>query len=118
MRIRPPALYAMLGFRPTGDLGDFTLYTNRRNKTVIFLKAPPRKPPSETQLQQRARWSVIAAGWQSLPDARRHAWLRAARAAGLSIGGYNLFVWYACNPDPAVLATICRRAGITPEDLL
>lgn len=117
MRQRPPALYQLLGLNPSGDIGPYTIYRSKRGKTVIFLRAPPKTPPSAWQIQQRARWTVIAHAWRYLPATVREAWLRAAPAAGLRVGGYNLYVWYQCTPDPAALATICRLAGISPGDL-
>lgn len=117
MQTRPPAIYQLLGFNPSGDIGPYTIYRSKQHKTVIFLQAPPRVPPSPWQIQQRARWTVIATAWRSLPAEVRQAWLRLQRAAHLRITGYNLYVSLSCNPDPAALATICRLAGITPGDL-
>lgn len=117
MKIRPPAIYQMLGLNVQGDIGPYTTYRSKRGKMVIFLRAPPRVPPSDWQINIRNRWTVIAAAWASLPAAVRAAWLRTARRAHLRMSGYNLYLLLNCNPDPAALATICRLAGTDQGDL-
>ena len=42
----------------------------------------------------------------------------AARAAGLSITGYNLFVWYQYSQDLATIQTIEHQTGINLLPLL
>lgn len=102
-----------LGWQPTGDLGPLTGYTTRRGRGVWYLKAPPKTPATPWQGRERNRFRVIAALWRELEPAQRSNWLRAARAARLSIGGYNLFVWYQYSLDDDAIHTVERQSRIT-----
>jgi hypothetical protein len=117
MRRDPAALSALLGQNAQGDLGPYTIYQTRKGRRVIYLRAPPKTPPSDHQRQMRLRWTVVATAWRALPPAVRSAWLTTAKRSGIRIGGYNLWLWYTLKPDPAALATICRLAGTNLEDL-
>lgn len=103
----------LLGFQPTGDLGPLTGYTTQRGKGVWYLKAPPKTPATGWQARERNRFRLIAALWRQIYPTQRSAWLRAAPAAGLSITGYNLFVWYQYTLDDAVIHTVERQSRIT-----
>ena len=103
----------IIGLRPSGDLGPLTGYTSKRGKAVWYLKAPPKSPATGYQRQQRNRFRLIAVLWRRLTNDQRLDWLQAARAAALSITGYNLFVWYQYTQDQAVIQTIERQSGIS-----
>lgn len=102
-----------LGLQPTGDLGPLTGYTTQRGKGVWYLKAPPKTPATGWQARERNRFRLIAALWRNLHHFQRSDWLRAARAAGLSITGYNLFVWYQYSLDDQAIHTVERQSRIT-----
>ena len=108
----PPA-YNVIGFNPTGDIGDFTVYTSRRRGAVWFLKSPPKKPASYKQLHQRNRFRLIAELWRSLDQSTRDNWRNAALKATLHISGYALFVVYQQKRDPALIETIEMQSGIS-----
>ena len=111
---RPP-FATLLGFNATGDLGGLTAYTSRKGRTVWFKKSPPLRPPSYHQRVMRNRFRNIALTWSALAADRRAAWIRAAHAARLRIGGYALFVWYQFHQSRATIQTIER---LTKEQLL
>lgn len=102
-----------LGIQPTGDLGPLTGYTTQRGRGVWYLKAPPKTPATGWQRQQRNRFRMIALLWRQLQPAQRSDWLRAAKAAGLTITGYNLFVWYQYSLDHDAIRTVERQSQIT-----
>lgn len=104
---------SIIGFRPTGDLGAFTIYSSLRQGTVWFIKSPPLEPPSVRQLHYRNLFRSAAAAWRTLTPEKRNDWLLAARRAYLSINGYNLFVWYQLKRDRATLATVERVSRLT-----
>lgn len=107
-------LIARVAMQIAGDWGPLTTYTSRRGQIVVFPKAPPTSPPSPRQLTERQRFRNAAAAWWALTAAKRDAWLLAARRAHLSIGGYNLWLWYLNNPqDTSIIRTVERQSGIS-----
>lgn len=105
-------LIPFLGLYPSGDLGDFTVYTSKRHALVYFQKTSPKNPPTVLQRRVRARLVLAAWLWQNLPPTKREDWLTAARLAGLRISGYNLFVHWVIVQDDAPIKTIERQTGI------
>lgn len=97
-----------LGFAPTGDLGDLTIYTAKNGKTVYFLKAPPLVPATLFQKRQRSRFRNVATLWWQLTQEKRNAWLQAAKTANLYCTGYNLFLWWQLRRDVGSLRTLER----------
>jgi len=102
-----------MGFRPTGDIGYITCYTNKQNKVVFFDKAPPLTPPTPPQIRQRARFTLAAEAWQQLPKGQRDAWNLAAKRAHLHLAGYALWVWFTLRRDRPAIRTIERLSGQT-----
>lgn len=112
MKAFPPTLLAHLGFIVQGDVGPYTTYTRPGRKTVTFLQAPPKKPPSLRQLHQRNKYGLAALLWWNLTAQARAAWLRAANAASLRITGWNLWVAVHSGADPARARAAFRRARL------
>lgn len=102
----------LIGFRPTGDVGDYTLYTNRKGSLVCFLKTHPGKPFTARQRANMRQFTAIASVWRSMPESSRQAWRSACQRAGLTITAYNLFVYANMQPDSATLETVQRQSGI------
>jgi len=107
-----PAIFTVMGFNPTGDLGDLTFYTAANHKPVIFLKAPPTAPPTARQRFIRDRMAYHAAWWAEQTEATRDAWRRAAKAAHTRMTGYNLWQWWMWHGDRKIMGTIQRQANI------
>lgn len=112
MKPGAPTIYCMLGFRPTGDLGPYTFYTSKRNKIVIFPKAPPLNPPTYHQIVQRNRFRLAAKAWQTLPDNEQQNWEAVSKTAKLTINGYNLFVWYFLKDGEQTIQAFSDRYNI------
>jgi hypothetical protein len=104
--------WRFIGIRPTGDIGQFTMYTNRKGSLVCFLKTRPAKPLTARQRANMRQFTAIASLWQSLSPALREAWRQASQRAGLSITQYNLFVYSNAQPDLSTLQTVQRQSGI------
>ena len=111
-RVLGAFLPELLGFRPTGDLGPLTIYTNKRGLIVAYPKAPPDKPPTYFQIRQRNRFRLCGQMWSRLPPASRNEWNRAAEKCGAAICGYTLFVWYQLIHDNQALQTISRQVFV------
>jgi hypothetical protein len=105
-------LLKLLGLRPTGDFGPYTIYTSQRHKTVAFPRSPPQKPPSIRQIQQRERWRAAAQAWAELPNTIKLNWRTAAIKANLKITGHNLWIWYILRGDQPAILTVERITGI------
>jgi hypothetical protein len=113
------SLLQVCGLEIQGDVGPFTTYTSHRGRLVIFMKAPPKEPPSRAQVSQRNLFRIAGWSWTSMPPTEREDWQRAARAARLRISGYNLWVHWVCSHDLPTLRTVERTANVnlhlTPE---
>ena len=113
MPIKPPSRQLkFIGFRPTGDIGAWTVYTTKRNFVVWFLKSPPKKKRSRAQVQQWIRFAQAAQAWNNLSKGAQNAWMLGARGAHLYISGYNLFLTYQLKRDVAALRTISRMSRV------
>lgn len=104
--------YNALGFTLQGDIGPYTMYRSARRKLVIFPKAPPHKPASRLQLWHRMKWTAAARCWKNLCAPHRARWSLAAQRLRLNVSGYNLFLWYCCRKDDALILTIERQTGL------
>lgn len=109
---RLPGLLTALGLRIAGDLGPYTCYTTKRNRRVAYPRSPPKQAPSRLQLTWRNRWRAAAAAWTALGMGRRSDWTAAARAARLSVSGYNLWMSTMLRGDTTTALTVQRQTGI------
>lgn len=108
-----PFIPAILGFRPTGDIGGITIYTDKRGNIVAYPKAPPKEPPTYYQTRQRNRFRLCGRLWNLLEPSERHQWNTVANRSGAAIAGYTLFVWYQTMHDHAAIATLQRQTHTT-----
>lgn len=102
----------VIGLRPTGDLGPLTGYTSKRGKGVWFIKAPPTKPPTDTQRHQRNAFRLAAMAWNELDTSAKAAWNSAQHLAHLNITGYNLFIYWQLTKDRATIQTVEHQAAL------
>lgn len=101
-----------IGFKPTGDLGGLTCYSNRKRKVVWFIKTYSKKPPSIRQIHQRLKFTAGAKAWQTIGITEQQKWHAAAHAAYLDLTGYTLFLCHTLHPMPESIATIERLSGV------
>jgi hypothetical protein len=107
----PPSLIAM---RISGDLAGYTYYQTRRGQTVGYPAAPPKEPPTPSQLAQRQRFRDAAANWQALSQAHRDAWERMSLRCHLMATGYDCWIHFSLTGNERELAALARRGS---EDL-
>lgn len=108
-----------LGLRYQGDLGPWTIFNTRRGQGVVFVKAPPRTPPSYYQIRQRNRFRRAMFHWNQLTLQEKQSWENATKIARLRMSGVALFNSAYCNPEPLRLQNLATRTGQTltqPED--
>lgn len=102
----------LLGLTVSGDVGPFTVYTDRFGKKVFFPKAPPKSPASDLQLLVRSRFMLAQTEYMSLSDADKLAYENLVRATNLCMTGQNLFIHVAMMHTFTFLDTLQRQAGI------
>lgn len=113
MRTDEAQLFRILGWSVQGDLGPFTFYTSQRKGLVWFPKAPPKTPPTASQIHQRNKFRIAAACWTGLTQDQRNNWTLAAHRANLAITGYNFFIFYMTKGTDAHVQTIERQSALS-----
>lgn len=108
------AALSLMGLNIQGDIGPWTCYRSRHKRFVMFLKAPPKQPPSLYQRLNHDRWKAAAEFWRHLTDSARSSWRQLAVAARLRITGYNLFVYWFVTGDRAAVDTLIAHHAIDP----
>jgi hypothetical protein len=115
MKLALPALYRFLGINTQGDIGPYTMYTAKDRGLVVYLRSPPRKPPSRRQISQRNKLKLVAFLWNTLSPATRSAWHQAARSAHLRVTGFNLYTYATLTANAAAVATVATQTRIALE---
>jgi len=106
----------LLGLQVSGDVGGFTIYTDRFGRKTVFPKAPPEKPPSSFQLDVRRRFKSAQAAWSALSSEEKANLESACTKTSLPLTGQNLYLSIALKNDQDGRLTIQRQSGITlPE---
>jgi hypothetical protein len=106
------ALLSWCGIDLAGDIGPYTVYTNKNRKLVAFPRSPPKDPPTGAQLRQRYRFTLAIQNWNLLQASERTAWEELSLALSLPRTGLNVFIALSLNPDDASLQTAIDRTGI------
>ncbi len=109
---RTEDLLRFIGFNSQGDLGPWTLYTDKRKGLVFFIKSPPLEPPSQLQTSIRNSIRLAAYTWRSLSGDQRADWETVSKRANLKIHGYNLFVFWLLRHEDAAIHTLERITNI------
>lgn len=106
-------LVATLALRVTGDLGPFTIWTDKYGRTCLCLKTWLKDPASFSQITHRNRIRLAAVEWRLLHPTTRKAWLTTARVTGARCNGYMLWSYYRMTQDIKTIKTLFRQAKIT-----
>jgi len=105
--------YNLLGIQVSGDLGDMTIYTDRFGRKVWFPKSPPKKPPSQLQIDQRESFKSAQKSWSDLNDSEKRSLEDACRRVSLPLTGQNLWISTKLTGDSTSYTTIERQSGVT-----
>jgi len=106
----------MLGIQVQGDLGPWTIYTDRKGRKKWFLYSPPTKPPTPNQLVARNRFRTAVLNWKALTAEQKFNLEEACRRLSLCITGQNLFVSTQLTHKQTAYATVARQSRLTlPE---
>lgn len=103
----------LIGTWVSGDVGGYTVYTDRFGRKTVFPKSPPEKPPTTAQLAQRARFAAAQSAWSQLSASEKANLEAACRRLSLSLTGQNLFMKASLMNMDSALRTVERQSGIT-----
>jgi hypothetical protein len=100
----------LLALRVSGDVGGFTIYTDRNMRKVVFPKSPPEKPPSPRQLDNRRRFRDAHAVWKTLTAEQKSNLEHACRVLSICQTGKNVYMSACLLNDDAALRTLERQS--------
>jgi hypothetical protein len=103
----------LIGLQVSGDVGGFTIYTDRHGRKVVFPKAPPEKPPTQRQLQQRSRFRAAQRSWAALSLDDKAKLEEMTKKASAPMTGQNLWIHSALTADNPAIETLEAQTGIT-----
>lgn len=102
---------SILGFRASGDVAGYTVYTDREHRNIAFPRHPPQVPRSVLQARQRAKFAYAQQCWRDAPTIVQEAYERASIALSLMMTGRNLWTSMAFRQDEALRQTLERQSG-------
>lgn len=103
----------LLAMQISGDVGGYTIFTDRFGRKTVFPKSPPEKPPSSQQLIQRQRFKTAQTSWNALSSDQVKNLEDACRITNVPMTGQNLWIHTALTNDTEAMKTIERQSGIT-----
>ncbi len=103
----------LLGLHVQGDLGPWTIYTDRKGRKKWFLYSPPTKPPTDKQITQRQRFTNAQANWMVLTQTEKLNLEKACVMQSMAFTGQNLFISAQLTGKQAALQVIARLTGLT-----
>lgn len=111
MAIGVPA--SVIGLIVSGDLGGYTIYTDRHQRKIVFPKAPPKEPPTIHQTRLRERFRLAQAEYMAASPPERSAWEQLTLRSSLCMTGQNLFIHVAMKHTFGTLTTIMQQTGVS-----
>lgn len=107
----------VLGFAVAGDIGGYSLYTDRFGRKVAYPKSPPKEPPSARQVQCRSDFRNAQAAWKALTKQQKKDLEDACRRTAIPVTGQNLYISAILRHDKDSYLTIQRQSKITLPNL-
>lgn len=108
----------ILGLRISGDIGEYTTYTDRYGRKVVYYYTPPAKPPTAAQVRCRARFAYAHAAWKALTPEEKAALEDCSRKLSLPITGKNIWMSASLRQRDTQYLTLERQSGITLPSLV
>jgi len=107
---------SVFGLIVSGDVGDFTIYTDRFGKKVTFPKSPPKEPPTPFQVALRTRFKTAQANYMALSDVAKADWELLVQRTHLCMTGQNLYISVSMRRTFDILDTLMHqsRVSVTP----
>jgi hypothetical protein len=101
-----------MGLIVSGDIGDLTIYTDRRGRKVPFPKSPPKDPPSPDQVRCRTAFRDAQASWASLSKAEKAALEQMTLVLSIPATGQNVYISAIMRGDAAGYRTLELQSHI------
>lgn len=102
----------LLGLWISGDIGEYSIYTDRYGRKVWYYYTPPAKPPTPAQVRCRARFAEAHRTWKALSDDQKKALEDCSRKLSLTITGKNIWMSAAMRGRESQYLTLQRQSGI------
>lgn len=102
-----------LGLIVSGDVDGITIYTDRYARKVAYPKAPPKEPPTQMQVDVRARFAAAQAEYMGLSSSEKAAYEELTKGASLCMTGQNIFISVAMKRTFGILQTLMDQTGVT-----
>lgn len=102
----------LLGIEVQGDIGPWTVYTDRYGRKKWFLFSPPTKPPTAPQIAQRARFQQAQKNWADLTAQEKENLETACKKTSLVLTGQNLFISAQLTGRQEALQVIARQTDL------
>ena len=106
------ATLGLLGIEVQGDIGPWTVYTDRFGRKKWFLFSPPTKPATEKQVAQRNRFKTAQANWKNLTAAQKFDLEEACLKLSIVMTGQNLFISAQLTGKQDALQVIARQTNL------
>ncbi len=100
------------GIAVMGDVGPFTVWTNKNGRIVVAPRVPPDEPPTPPQIRQRNRFALAMQHWKAETPQVRNDWNLLANRLSLCAFGLNVYISLSLLPDNDKLETANRRARL------
>lgn len=105
--------WQVMGLQVSGDFADLTIYSDRFNRKVPFLKSPPKEPPSPAQVAQRAAFKAAQQSYMALSASQKATLEKACQLTSIPLTGQNLWIHTLMVRDKPAYLTIGRQSGLT-----
>jgi len=105
----PPSI---LGFGVSGDLADFTIYTDRYGRKIAYPASPPRVAASPLQTYQRSRFTSSMLAWTRLSADAKAAYSLACARLSLPCTATSLWCSLSLARSDELFKTIQRQARL------
>jgi hypothetical protein len=99
-----------LGLVASGDVGDLTVYTDRKMRLIAYPRRPPECPATPRQLENRDRFRRAVRAWLALPDLTRFLYELLAKRNSLCATGQNVWLHFALTYNVPQWNTLCFNA--------
>jgi len=107
----------LIGMQVSGDVGDFSIYTDRFGRKVVYPKAPPEKPPTAAQTARREAFKAAQQSWSALSSEAKANLEEACRVLSMPLTGQNLWISAVMRQDTTAYRTVAAQSGIALPDL-
>jgi hypothetical protein len=82
----------LLSLDASGSIGGAMTFSKWKGVNYVRYKTKPTNPQTTAQTTQRTAFSTAVAAWHALTTEVQDTWTARAKALGLTMSGFNLYV--------------------------